>query len=383
MKWLSLFDGISCGRLALERAGLPVTRYVAYEIDRHAIEVSRWNWNDIEHAGNVEGADFTKYRGFDVVMGGFPCTDLSQAKNDRKGLAGKSSRLFWEQVRAIKEVKPKYFLVENNYGMPKADERIITEALGVTPVLINSALVSAQNRRRLYWTNIGEISQPADKGIRLADVLQSRVAAKYYHTADALDYMNRGNRNHWDYGYHQASDDSKSSCITANIHKGVTYNVLAVAIRTHPCTKTPGVQRHKRPEVQPDGKSNALTSVAEDSMAIFQRPRGYNKGGTHSEKSPTLTANRWESNNLLAQPGAGFVVKGGFMAYKGRQVPVKLPDGDYVMRRLTPVECERLQTLSDGYTEIVSDTQRYKQLGNGWTVDVIAHILGHIDDHLL
>lgn len=352
MKWLSMYDGISCGRLALQRAGLPCSAYVAYEIDRHAIEVSRWNWSDIEHAGNVESADFKKYRGFDVVMGGFPCTDLSQAKNGREGLAGKHSRLFWEQVRAIKEIKPKYFLVENNYGMPKADERIITETLGVAPVLINSALVSAQNRKRLYWTNIGEISQPADKGIKLADILQSRVAAKYYHTADSLDYMNRtrkDGRNGWGFNAFDTTVAPKSKALTT--HGTMPNNVLAVALRTHPRTKTPGVMRHKRPEVQPDGKANALTSVAEDSMLI--------------------------------QTGAGFVVEGGFMQYKGRAVPVKLPDGEYVIRRLTPTECERLQTLPDGYTEIVSDTQAYRQLGNGWTVDVIAHILGHIDEHIL
>lgn len=325
MKVLSLFDGISCGRLALERAGIPVTRYVAYEIDKHAIEVSRWNWNDIEHCGSVENADFTQYEGFDVVMGGFPCTDLSINKRDREGLAGKNSRLFWEQVRAIKEVKPKYFLVENNYGMPKADERIITETLGVAPVLINSALVSAQNRRRLYWTNIGEISQPADKGIRLADVLQTKPGLKYNLTEKGIATMLEAN---------------------------VAYNRVS-RLRDHAALKT-----------------SAIVSQGAVPNNVLAVPAKY-----------YYSLEALELMSKVRQDG--LVVRNGIMQYKGREVPVKLPDGEYVMRRLTPTECERLQTLPDGYTEIVSDTQRYKQLGNGWTVDVIAHILGHIDDHLL
>src|SRR5574344_1798830 len=130
MKILSLFDGISCGRVALERAGIKVERYVAYEIDRYAIEVSTYNYPDIEHKGDVVGVDYTQYEGFDIVMGGFPCTDLSLAKANRQGLRGEHSSLFWEIARAIKEVKPKYFLVENNYGMPPVAYRVICEELG-------------------------------------------------------------------------------------------------------------------------------------------------------------------------------------------------------------------------------------------------------------
>lgn len=121
MKVLSLFDGISCGRLALERAGIPVERYVAYEIEPNAIKVSKANWNDIEHCGDVTVADFSQYKGFDAIIGGFPCQDLSINKKDRKGLEGKRSGLFWHLVRAIEEVRPKYFLVENNYKMPQKD----------------------------------------------------------------------------------------------------------------------------------------------------------------------------------------------------------------------------------------------------------------------
>lgn len=164
MKVLSLFDGISCGRVALERAGIPVSRYVAFEIDQNAINCSNWNFPDIEHCGSVVGRDFTEFIGFDIVMGGFPCQDLSIA-GKRKGLKGKRSSLFWYLVEAIETVNPRYFLVENNVGMPKEAEDIITDTLGVMPISINSALVSAQTRKRLYWTNIPGVEQPEDRNI--------------------------------------------------------------------------------------------------------------------------------------------------------------------------------------------------------------------------
>ena len=167
MKVLSLFDGISCGMVALERAGIPVERYVAYEIDENAIKVSMHNYPQIEHCGDVTKADFTRYKGFDVVIGGSPCQDFSTLNRTRDGLDGQKSHLFWEFVRAVKEVEPKYFLLENNVSMPNQAKQIITETLGVEPIKINSALVSGQMRNRLYWTNIPNVTQPQDKGIDL------------------------------------------------------------------------------------------------------------------------------------------------------------------------------------------------------------------------
>lgn len=172
MKILSLFDGISCGRIALERAGIPVDRYIAYEIDEYAIKVSSKNYPDIEHKGTVENADFSQFLGFDIVMGGFPCQDLSINKANRQGLNGKRSGLFWELVRALKEVQPKYFLVENNYKMPVNALDVITQTLGVEPILIDSKLLSAQKRQRLYWTNIPHVKQPKNKNIVVADILE-------------------------------------------------------------------------------------------------------------------------------------------------------------------------------------------------------------------
>lgn len=170
MKVLSLFDGISCGYIALERAGINVDRYVAYEIDENAITISKNNYPDIEHKGDVVKANFTEYKGYDLILAGFPCQDLSINTKDRQGLKGERSGLFWELVRAIEEVKPRYFLVENNYKMPKEDEAIITETLGVKPIMINSALLSGQTRKRLYWTNIAT-SQPQDKKIVVNDII--------------------------------------------------------------------------------------------------------------------------------------------------------------------------------------------------------------------
>lgn len=175
MNVLSLFDGISCGYLALQRANIPIENYYAYEIDKYAIQVSKKRFPQIQHFGNVVGADFQAHKDIDLLIGGSPCQDLSVAKQNRKGLDGKRSGLFWEYARALKEVKPKYFLLENVASMSKVDKAIITEALGVEPILTNSALVSAQNRRRLYWTNIPNISQPKDKGLKLADVLEDGV----------------------------------------------------------------------------------------------------------------------------------------------------------------------------------------------------------------
>ena len=172
MNVLSLFDGISCGMVALERAGIPVKRYVAYEIEPNAIKVSMKNYPQIEHCGDVTKADFTKYKGFDLVIGGSPCQDFSTLNRTRAGLNGSKSHLFWEFVRAIKEVQPKYFLLENNVNMPKEAKRIISETLGVEPIQINSSLVSAQYRNRLYWTNIPNVNQPKDKEIDLRKLIE-------------------------------------------------------------------------------------------------------------------------------------------------------------------------------------------------------------------
>ena len=203
MKILSLFDGISCARVALERAGIPVEVYYASEIDKYAIQVSKKNYPDIVQMGDVqtiEGAinilgtralatsRLTGER-IDLLIGGSPCQDLSIAKKDRKGLDGERSGLFWEYVRILNEVKPKYFILENVNSMPKEAKELITKTLGVEPIMINAALVSAQNRKRLFWTNIPGVTLPEDRGILLKDILEESVDEKY--EVQACSYRGR------------------------------------------------------------------------------------------------------------------------------------------------------------------------------------------------
>ena len=290
MKVLSLFDGISCGRVALERAGIKVDRYVAYEIEKNAIKVSKTNYPCIEHRGDVTKADFTEFRGFDLILAGFPCQDLSINTKDRKGLRGERSGLFWELVRAIEEVEPRYFLVENNYKMPKEDEAIITDTLGVKPIMINSALLSGQTRKRLYWTNIAT-SQPQDKKIIVNDII---------------------------------TKEKRENLINfTTFNDNVTDKDYIAAPR----------------RIGTIGKGG-------------QGERVYSLYG----KSVTIKAN-----------GGGRGAKTGLYLI------------DDTVRKLTPLECERLQTLPDNYTATgLCDTARVKAIGNGWTVDVIVHILKNI-----
>lgn len=273
MNVLSLFDGMSCGRLALNKAGIPVTAYYASEIDKKAIKVATHNFPDTIQMGSVIGLHPIGH--IDLLIGGSPCQSFSTAFGGKdKGFDGKSA-LFWEYVRILREVKPKYFLLEN-VVMKKEWEDIISDALGTKPIKINSSLVSAQNRPRLYWTNIPNVTPPGDRGIKLADVLEDNADQKY-----------------------------------------------------------------------------KLSQAKVDRVLNTQRGRGFFYNKTH-EKCGTLIAGYYK------QPTDGCYVDLGFP------------------RRLTPTECEKLQTVPVGYTSVVSDSDRYKMLGNGWTVDVIAHIFSFI-----
>lgn len=281
MNVVSMFDGISCGRLALQRAGVKVDRYVAYEIEKHAIAISRKNFPDIEHCGDVTTADFTQYRGFDLLIGGSPCQSLSivQSKT-RQHLDGKS-KLFFEFVRALDEMKPKFFLFENVASMNDESKQVISELLGCEPIFIDSGTFSAQQRPRLYWTNIPvQLEGITESPLVLKDILQADVPEKYFYDSPLLDV-----------------DMTKQVCATIDIKNN---------------------EMHKR-VFNPDFKMHTLTCVS----------------GGHQQKKVLVN---------------------------GR------------CRKLTPIEYERLQTLPDGYTDGVSDTARYTAIGNGWTVDVIAHI---------
>ena len=351
MRVLSLFDGISCGMLALNRAGIPVEEYHAFEIDKYAMEVSKKNFPEIVQHGNVFDGNFKDFQGYDLLIGGSPCTYWSISKKNRETTSnGEGFRLFMEYVRALNESKCRYFLYENNYSIHQNIKNEISEKLGVQPIMINSALVSAQQRKRCYWTNIPGVIQPEDKSILLNDILENAV------------------------GWHD-----KSYCMTASYSKAVLHNSLKRNQRTMVAVPVYGAAQRGRYkengsteqhiEIRNDGKSNCLTTVQKDSLICKPVRIGeYGKGGQGQRiysvhgKSVTLSAN-----------GGGQGAKTGL--YK-----IDLPDGDYIIRKLTPAEAERLQTLPDNYTAGISNTQRYKCIGNAWTVDVIAHILSFLKE---
>lgn len=238
LKVLSLFDGISCGRVALDRIGREVSEYIAYEIEENAIKVSKTNYPDIKHMGDVTKADYSKYNNFDLLIGGSPCQNLCPASNSFKsqkvqGLDGEKSKLFFEYVRALEETKPKYFLFENVASMKNSDRDAITSYLKVEPILIDSNLVSAQNRKRYYWTNIPNVQQPNDRNIKLSDIMISKdqVDKKWFHSQKAIDYMLRevgtsGRKRLYNGQGVTFNGAEKSGTITANFKKGVPYNVF-------------------------------------------------------------------------------------------------------------------------------------------------------------
>lgn len=324
MKILSLFDGIACARVALERAGIPVEVYYASEIDKYAIQISKKNYPDIRQLGDVKDIQtFDKnphqimipvddgYLGrmkgiyigqIDILVGGSHCQDLSIAKKDRKGLNGERSSLFWEYVRILKEVKPKYFILENVNSMPKEAKKIITRELGVEPIMINASLVSAQNRKRLFWTNIPNVTLPKDRGILLKDILLPNTYTEF----------------------------DKSFALTKSYNGAVLWNSIEKSQRTMVWNKPIKVGHFNK-----GGQGQRVYSI--------------------DGKSVTLSAK-----------GGGWGAKTGLYQIK-----------DYA-RKLEPIECERLTGLPDNYTEGISKNKRREVCGNAFNVDVVAWILKHI-----
>jgi len=305
MNVLSLFDGMSCGQIALKNLGIQVDNYYAAEIDKYAITIAKKNHPGMVHLGDVRDLKASDLPQIDLILAGSPCQDLSLAGKGA-GLDGEKSGLFYEFLRLLLECKPKYFLLEN-VRMKKEYKDHISELLAVEPIEINSALVSAQNRNRLYWTNIPNVTQPEDLGIKLRDIVEDGVL----------------------------TDRDKSHCLDASYYKGGGANQLRTYI-------------NKRQVVFNDGCHQV--GIADDINGHDIMKRIYSVEG----KSPTLNA----------------------MTGGNREPKVAVDELRW--RKLTPLECERLQTVPDGYTEGVSNTQRYKMLGNGWTVKVIEHILQNI-----
>jgi DNA-cytosine methyltransferase len=312
--------------VALERAGIQVDKYYASEIDKYAIQISKNNYPDIIQCGDVRQLDGSKFKDIDLIIGGSPCQDLSIAGN-RAGLNGERSGLFWEYVRILREVNPKYFLLENNYGMPQDAQDEITRQLGVNPIMINSSSFSAQNRKRLYWTNIQVENIPSNpKGLVIKDILEDNVEDKYFMNYPIILKDNSC-------GDLKQIGDIPKSALKDNERQRRVYDIDSIS---------PSIlARSDSPKILCVGKL--------DMKASQQVRRVYSVDGL----SPTLDT---------AQGGH-------------RQVKILK---DALIRKLTPLECERLQTLPDNYTASVSNTQRYKAIGNGWTCDVIAHIFSFL-----
>ena len=360
LKVLSLFDGISCGRLALERAGIPVSGYAAFEIDKYAMAISRYNYPDIVQHGDVMEADFSMFADYGMVIGGSPCTFWSCAKNNRREIdkTGNGWRLFQRFADAVRIVCPQWFLYENVASMPANIKTYISEELGVEPVLINSALVSAQQRKRLYWTNIPGVKQPPDRGILLKDILETGIVCREKSYCIDACYYKGGNHS-------SPHKQSGKRCMV--------YEPLGAALRT----REDDAGKFKRLEVRGDGKCNSLTTVLTDSMVCTPVKIGEIGNGGQGFRVYSVSG---KTVCMSANGGGAGALTG---LYK-----IDLPDGDYIIRKLYPIEAERCQTLNDGYTAFgvdasgktvpISNTQRYKCIGNGWTVDVIAHILSYI-----
>jgi DNA-cytosine methyltransferase len=319
---LSLFDGISCGQIALERAGIKVDKYYASEIDKYAIKVTQNNYPKTIQLGDVTKIKGSGLPKIDLLIGGSPCQGFSFA-GKQLNFEDERSKLFFEFVRLLVECKPKYFLLEN-VKMKKEYQDVITKYLGVEPIKINSSLVSAQNRERLYWTNVPNIVQPKDKSILLRDILEDDVDSKYFMNKPLiLNGKNKGHIGDLDY-----KDNERQRRVYSDDVKSPTL-----------------LSRSDSPRI--------LNIGSLDMKASQQIKRVYDVNGL----CPTLDT-----------------MQG------GHRQPKILEDNR--VRKLTPLECERLQTVPDNYTEGVSNTQRYKMLGNGWTVDVIAHIFQGITSNL-
>lgn len=416
MNVLSLFDGMSCGQQALGRAGFVVDNYYASEIDKHAIKVTMANYPNTIQLGSVLNVNAKELPKIDLLIGGSPCQSFSFA-GKRKGMSTKDnievltlehylelksqnfefegqSYLFWEYMRILQELRAInpdiYFLLEN-VEMGEKWEKILSKAIGLNGIHINSALVSAQNRKRIYWTNIGLkprglfgdlesiIEQPKDRGILLKDILEDEVDEKYYLSSKMLDYLNSRKANFNAGKINYKTENDVASCISASPGLDISDNIIIDPNRKARCFTADGnsgglhsqmdlVVHNMMPRnsksgkggtghlSRNDGKTYCLdTNTNTNTIEMLQLPHGTNKGGIVAKngKTPSMTISSWQHNNM--------------------------PIINNRIRRLTELECMRLQTVSDSYLMPVSATQRYKMLGNGWNIETIVHILSYLN----
>ncbi len=513
MKVVSLFDGMSCGQIALKKAGKKVEKYYASEIDKYGQIVSKANFPETVYLGDVRKVDGRSFGKVDLFIGGSPCQSFSFA-GKRKGMVTKEvvrksytqeefeeyqniygynnefedwenmmydlevaksktvieiltlehylqlkadgfefegqSYLFWEYMRVLTEIRetnPEVKFLLENVMMGDKWQKILTQAIGINPICINSSLLSAQNRQRLYWTNIGaesdglfgdlvcKIPQPKDKGILLKDILETEVDEKYFLSAKSVEGILKHKEKEKEKGngfgvkFHEESgkmsslkiggkgvDDiikinkqgdvspnqNKASCFTAGVTSGGNHSDMDLLVHNmmpRSGDKTKGGTGHL---TRSDGKTYCLDTSGNTNSVEFLNDRQKENFKEGDEKANTLLSTSYkgsQANGMTIdnshseiksgtlrthKDGQGFrEVKSG----KGGTIPARAREdgsGQNVVsinssiRRLTPLECERLQTVPDNYTNHVSDTQRYKMLGNGWTCDVIAYIFSFL-----
>ena len=439
MNVLSLFDGMSCGMLALDRLGIKVDKYYASEIDKYAMQVSAANYPEIIQVGDITKLDLSTLPQIDLVMGGSPCQGFSFA-GKQLAFDDPRSALFFEFVKCVEELNPKYFLLEN-VRMKKEYLDIISEYMGVEPIFINSSLVSAQSRQRYYWTNIPNVEQPEERGIVLRDILEDGfnterdkshcLDANYYKGSSVENYFKKSRRQMvfkpQRVGTYVEEVKVRKYEVDITALQYLLREMKAESKKTNrqiaeetnlPITKVEHWFRTDSSFAIPsDDVWLKLKEVLGIKSEVFDKPImefEYRDGvyestqrvyGDHG-KSPTLTASN--SDQLIQTSDKpqhiGTAVDVRAAAYRGRynedgsisqklelrkdektntittvQKDNVLTKDEVYWRKLTPIECERLQTVPDNYTNHVSNTQRYKMLGNGWTIEVIAHILKNME----
>jgi DNA (cytosine-5)-methyltransferase 3A len=378
MNVLSLFDGMSCGMLALDRLGIKVDKYYASEIDKYAMQVSQANYPDIIQVGDITKLDLSTLPKIDLVMGGSPCQGFSFA-GKQLAFDDPRSALFFEFHKAISYLQPKYFLLEN-VRMKKEYLDIISEYMGVKPIFINSSLVSAQSRQRYYWTNIPNVEQPKERGIVLKDILEDGfnterdkshcLDANYYKGSSVENYFKKSRRqmvfkdsesNDMVLAPQKLVDDTndlpeKSQTIKSQYYKSSKANFERIG--TFHATGIP----QKLVDVR--AMTEVRTPEANQIRYEHKRKTGKDWSPRHMRH---LVERPDEKMNTLTS------------ALTKQHILQITEEQKVYWRKLTPIECERLQTVPDNYTNHVSNTQRYKMLGNGWTIEVIAHILQNME----
>ena len=400
---LSLFDGMSCGMLAFLKLGIKPLNYYAYEIDKYAIKTTEHNFPNIKQCGDVFEADFTQYEGIDYLIGGSPCTfwSIAQSPDKRETTAsGLGWELFSQYVRALNEAKPRYFLYENNKSISKAIYKSISDTFGFEPILINSALVSAQNRNRYYWCGKRnddgtyskvDISQPEDRGILLKDILEgttdrdkSRAVISSIGRTTTREYFKK-HQNTMTFEPVGTTKDGKSYCLTSGYSNGSGEKIGNYVTHTLEKGCKSMVAESVRVGALPRPNGELSTSQA---MRVYSTEgKSVNlcagSGGMGGKTGLYAIPVEFENNTPIKAKSCAdektyvvYSVTNGQIEIKGKKYPIKLQDGYYIIRKLTVKECMRLQTVPEWYDfSTISQTQAYKCLGNGWTVDVIAHIL--------